>query len=407
MGTRELVVRRRYDPLLFWNITALRLVLIMPCIGAAVAWLALSGSDPVLSGITLIFLFTVIPVIITPDWVFTGLEKMRLNSLVKILVSVSCFCLILILVHGPDDLLSVPLTYLIATLLGLVVSLYRLKALTGSWEAQIRPSLWITYVRDSVRLGISSYLLVAIASVDLIIIGFLLTTTDVGYYSAASRLILAIHTMLGLIVTGVFPAVTRTLEQSPGIIKLLSPYIIMLILAVEVPGCLMVSINADLIIGLLYGGRYVQTIPVLAVLIWSIIPVTLCHLYTTILGATFRESVTMRILTLHLLLLLPIMMGGTYLFGITGTAMTILVIGVVITALYGWQLREEIFFPGKKVIGLALLTIIGTTLPTSVSIWLDLDSILIRIIPVPVIIMGIITLRLLPVEMIIRSLKIR
>jgi hypothetical protein len=130
MGTRELVVRRRYDPLLFWNITALRLVLIMPCIGAAVAWLALSGSDPVLSGITLIFLFTVIPVIITPDWVFTGLEKMRLNSLVKILVSVSCFCLILILVHGPDDLLSVPLTYLIATLLGLVVSLYRLKALT-------------------------------------------------------------------------------------------------------------------------------------------------------------------------------------------------------------------------------------------------------------------------------------
>jgi hypothetical protein len=87
--------------------------------------------------------------------------------------------------------------------------------------------------------------------------------------------------------------------------------------------------------------------------------------------------------------------------------MTILAIGVVITALYGWQFREEILFPGKKVMSLALLTIIGVTLPTSVSIWLDLDSILIRIIPVPVIIMGIITLRLLPVEMIIRSLKIR
>jgi PST family polysaccharide transporter len=407
MGTRELVVRRRYDPLLFWNITALRLVLIMPCIGAAVAWLALSGSDPVLSGITLIFLFTVIPVIITPDWVFTGLEKMRLNSLVKILVSVSCFCLILILVHGPDDLLSVPLTYLIATLLGLVVSLYRLKTITGSWGFQVRPSLWITYIRDSVRLGISSYLVVAIASVDLISIGVLLTTTEVGYYSAASRLILAIHTMLGLIVTGVFPAVTRTMEKRPDLIRGLSPHIIMLILAVEVPGCLLVSINADLIIGLLYGGRYVQTIPVLVVLIWSVIPVTLCHLYTTLLNATFRESVMMRILTLHLILLLPVMIGGTYLIGIPGTAMAILSIGMMITALYAWVFKEEVTFPGRKVIALSVLTIIGVILPASVSIWLDLDPILLRIIPVPVIITGIITLRLLPIEIIIRSLQIR
>ena len=75
MGTRELVVKRRYDPLLYWNITALRLVLIMPCIGAAVAWLTLSESDPALSGITLIFLFTVIPVIITPDWVLPAWSR--------------------------------------------------------------------------------------------------------------------------------------------------------------------------------------------------------------------------------------------------------------------------------------------------------------------------------------------
>jgi O-antigen/teichoic acid export membrane protein len=64
--------------------------------------------------------------------------------------------------------------------------------------------------------------LVAIASVDLIIIGFLLTTTDVGYYSAASRLILAIHTMLGLIVTESFPQLPEHLSRV-GIIKLLSP----------------------------------------------------------------------------------------------------------------------------------------------------------------------------------------
>lgn len=407
MGTRELVVRRRYDPLLFWNITALRLVLIMPCIGAAVAWLILSESDPALSGITLIFLFTVIPVIITPDWVFIGLERMRLNSLVKILVSASCFCLILILVHGQDDLLYVPVTYLIATLLGLFVSLYRLKSVTGSWGFQISPSLWITYIRDSVRLGISSYLVVAIASVDLIIIGSLLTTTDVGYYSAASRLILAIHTMLGLIVTGVFPAVIRTTEQRPDLIRGLSPYIIMLILAVEVPGCLLVSINADLIIRFLYGGKYLLTIPVLAVLIWSIIPVTLCHLYTTLLGATFRESLTVKFLTLHLVLLVPVMVGGTFLFGVVGTATAILTIGLVITALYAVVFREEVTFPGRKVMALAVLTIAGFTLPVSMNIWLDLDPILLRIIPVPVIIIGLITLRLLPVEIIIRSLKIK
>lgn len=406
MGTRELVVKRRYDPLLYWNITALRLVLIMPCIGAAVAWLTLSESDPALSVITLIFLFTVIPVIITPDWVFTGLEQMRLNSLVKILVSVSCFCLILILVHGQDDLLYVPITYLIATLLGLFVSLYRLKTITGSWDFQVRPSLWITYIRDSVRLGISSYLVVAIASVDLIIIRFLLTTTEVGYYSAASRLILAIHTMLSLIVTGVFPAVIRTMEQRPDLIRGLSPYIIMLILAVEVPGCLLVSINADLIIRFLYGGKYLMTIPVLTVLIWSIIPVTLCHLYTTLLGATFRESVMMRILSIHLALLIPVMIGGTYLFGITGTAMAILVIGFVITALYACVFWEEVVFPGKKVMALAVITIFCFALPASVSMWLNLDPILLRIIPVPLIIIGIITLRLLPFETIIRSLKI-
>jgi len=406
MGTRELVVRRRYDPLLFWNITALRLVLILPCIGAAMAWMVISGSDPTLSAITLIFLFTVIPVIITPDWVFTGLEKMRLNSIVKILVSVSCFCFILLLVHGPDDLLFVPVTYLIATLIGLLASLHRLKTITGSWGFQVCPSLWIPYIKKSFRLGITSYLIVAIASVDVIIIGFLLTTTEVGYYSAASRLILAIHTMLGLIVTGVFPAVTRTMEQRSDLIRELSPYIIMLILVVEVPGSLLVSVNADLIIRFLYGGKYLQTIPVLAVLIWSIIPVTLCHLYTTLLGATYRESVMMRFLTLHLVLLVPVMTGGTWLFGVIGTAMAIPIIGVIITALYARTFREEVVFPLYKVIILILVTIAGFTFPALGTVWMNLDPILIRIIPVPVIIIGIILLRLLPVETLIRSLKI-
>ena len=295
--------------------------------------------------------------------------------------------------------------YLIATLLGLFVSLYRLKTITGSWDIQVRPSLCITNIRDSVRLGISSYLVVAIASVDLIIIGFLLTTTEVGYYSAASRLILAIHTMLSLIVTGVFPAVIRTMEQRPDLIRGLSPYIIMLILAVEVPGCLLVSINADLIIRFLYGGKYLMTIPVLTVLIWSIIPVTLCHLYTTLLGATFRESVMMRFLSIHLALLIPVMIGGTYLFGITGTAMAILVIGFVITALYACVFREEVVFPGRKV-GPGCINDFCFALPVSVSMWLNLDPILLRIIPLPLIIIGIITLRLLPFETIIRSLKI-
>lgn len=406
MGTRDLVFRRRYDPLLFWNITALRLFLIIPCIGAAGAWLTLSGSDPALSGITLIFLFTLIPIIITPDWVFTGLEMMRLNSLVKILVSVSCFCLILLLVHGPDDLLLVPVAYLFATIFGLLVSLRTLKSLTGLWGLKVRPSLWVSYIRKSIRLGISSYLVVAIASIDLIIIGFLLTPTEVGYYSAASRLILAIHTMLGLIVTGVFPAAIRTMEQSPDLFRKVSPYIIMVILAGEVPGCLLVSINADLIIRFLYGGKYLGTIPVLMILIWSIIPVTLCHVYTTLLGATFRESVMVRFLTLHLTLLIPVMVGGTCLFGITGTAMAIILVGVMITACYAWVFREEITFPVKKSITLLLLALAGFALPATMSIVFHLDPIVTRIIPVPVIIIGIIMQGLLPVETIIRSLKI-
>jgi hypothetical protein len=99
------------------------------------------------------------------------------------------------------------------------------------------------------------------------------------------------------------------------------------------------------------------------------------------------------------------MIGGTYLFGITGTAMAILAIGLVITALYAVVFREEVTFPGRKVMALAVLTIAGFTLPVSMNIWLDLDPILLRIIPVPVIIIGLITLRLLPVEIIIRSLK--
>jgi len=86
--------------------------------------------------------------------------------------------------------------------------------------------------------------------------------------------------------------------------------------------------------------------------------------------------------------------------------MAILVIGFVITALYACVFWEEVVFPGRKVMALAVITIFCFALPASVSMWLNLDPILLRIIPVPLIIIGIITLRLLPFETIIRSLKI-
>lgn len=358
MGTRELAVTHAFDSVMYWNITIFRLLLAGVCIVISYFWFVSVGEDNSFSLILIIYLCTLFPSILTPDWVFNGLEMMKINSVIKILVAAIGFGLVLFFVKSPSDLMFVPGAILVSLIIGAILGMIFLKKSEEKWDIQIRPSLWVEYIRRSMNIAFTSYLIVIIGTIDVFMIGILLSDTEVGYYSAASKLILSFHTMFNLIVVGIFPIVTRIVHSNPNMIKTLSSPIISCILALEIPFCLVISLNSDLFIHLLYGVRYEATIPVLAILIWSIIPYSLCNVYTTILNATYRESMIVKILTLQLVFLIPTIAVGTKMFGIKFTAWAVIIIGIVISILYATMYRKEIIIPFWNVLKICALCMV-------------------------------------------------
>ena len=166
---------------------------------------------------------------------------------------------------------------------------------------------------------------------------------------------------------------------------------------------MVISINSDFLIHLLYGMKYESTIPVLAVLIWSIIPYSLCSVYTTILSATYREAIIVKILALQLILLVPAIIAGTSIFGIQYTAGIVVIIGMIISLVYAVKYRNEIIIPMKNVLILSGFCVMILGMNAVLSTYNNHDSleIVLRMGSIIVMVLGIIFFRILPTRQII------
>ena len=137
----------------------------------------------------------------------------------------------------------------------------------------IRPKVAWNHLRTSAPIGLSNLSWAALWFFPVVILGLVLHDSSVGWFGAAHRATLALHTFVWWYFFNLLPSMARTVAEPREDLERLMTRSLAITTWASLGVALGFTLLAQQLLGLAYGGDFAQGGPLLAVLVWSI-PVT-------------------------------------------------------------------------------------------------------------------------------------
>lgn len=208
--------------------------------------------------------------VLFPQWLFQGLEQLKIVSLLQILTRVLSTVGIFLLVKSQDDLLwAVWLQSAHMALAGLLMIPFIVKALRGvrlHWPS--RHAL-ATQLREGWHIFVSSLAANSYTTSSVFILGLVLTPLAVGYYSVAEKLVRALLMMFGPIIQAIFPYISKMAHDDPARALGFNRKLLLGLGSLALVLSLTLSLSSGFVIPLLFGDKFTPAIPVLATLAFT------------------------------------------------------------------------------------------------------------------------------------------
>jgi O-antigen/teichoic acid export membrane protein len=172
------------------------------------------------------------------------------------------------------------------------------------------------------------------------------STEDVGAYAVAYTLIFAFATVSHSINLAVFPTMTRQRAESDDLARATFSRVFWYLVFISVPIGVFVALNAEQIVGFLYGEELSGAAAPLTILAWVIPFMFLSEFLGYVAIVVDRETLAARANWIASILNVALNAALIPVIGVTAAAVMTVVTEVVITAEYAWALRNHDVFSG-------------------------------------------------------------
>jgi len=182
----------------------------------------------------------------------------------------------------------------------------------------LSPRRWGEVLKAGWPFGVSSLSFSLQGRFDSVLMSVTLTDTAVGWYNVPLQLVHMLMLLAQSVCTSMLPSLTRAYSQDPksiwGIVHRSLKYLLMLSLPIAVGG----MIVADKLIVTLYTGEYINAVPLMRILIWTLPLLFLSELMGALImalrkereGAKINVSNALLSVVLNLLMIPTLGVGG-------------------------------------------------------------------------------------------------
>jgi PST family polysaccharide transporter len=220
--------------------------------------------------IYLISYMLVVGSVLFPQWLFQGLEQLKLVSILQIVARACAAAGIFLLVKSKDDLLwAVWLQSANIAFAGLLTIPSIVIALRGVRPPVPTRSALIYQLREGWHIFISSLAANSYTTSSVFILGMLLTPLAVGYYSVAEKLVRALLMMFGPIIQAIYPYISKMAHDDPARALAFNRKLLIGLGSLALLLAIALSLASGLLIRLLFGESFAPAIPVLATLAFT------------------------------------------------------------------------------------------------------------------------------------------
>lgn len=290
LGTREIAREKDKIRDYLGSILTLRLCLALLGFGLLLL-LAFFLNKPIeIKYLIILYGLGLIPSALLLDWAFQGVEKMEYVGLGNILATAIYVVLVLFFVKSPEQILVVPCFQVAGSLLAAVILFSIFAKNLGKPVFKIDLVFWKSLLRKSLPIGFSLIMAQIFYNIDTVMLGFMRSDEEVGYYNAAYKIIMLLIFVIGVYHDAIFPVISNYYKTSLDSLRKLLSFTQELMVAVAVPLAVGGTILARPIINLLYGTDYNNGIIAFQILIWAVVIIYINTAYSRGLLACKKEN---------------------------------------------------------------------------------------------------------------------
>lgn len=233
-----------------------------------IGWFALPFiiQDGQLLSLTRGFMLALIPHAFLVEWYFIGRQLYKINALSNIIKNAVYLVLILLFVQSIDHVEQLPVYY-VSGLVAAAIILFILFLKENPLQLGIRGFhiLW-DGIKAALTVGSGSFFAQVIQMFPPIAIGYFLSNSDAGEYSAASRLIIIGMMLDRIFVQLLIPNLSKQWSENEELATLNMDYTIRLMLVLGSMASIGLFLGAPDFIVWVFGSSYTNSIPIVLVL---------------------------------------------------------------------------------------------------------------------------------------------
>jgi len=235
------------------------------------------------------------------EGILTGLEKIRLIAASQIIENVFRVTVSLLFVFQGYGLVPLVLVILASRVLALAVT----SLLTFRQLPDFRVDLDLRFAGELIKKG-RTFALIMISvtlywKLDIVMLQQLRGEADVGIYSAAYRIFMLMKILPQSFVTSVFPVISNFFESSTASFEQTCRREVRYIAIFSLPLAFGVSLLAPQIIQFLYTESFADSIMVLRLLAWTLVPYGISVVFAYSLVASNHQNIDLRVNVLSLI----------------------------------------------------------------------------------------------------------
>lgn len=281
-------------------------------------------TDPMIAKVVLVSGIALFAHAVMLEWFFQGREAMGMIGVGRLVSAVVYLLLVILFVRKPEDLLWVAVAAVIGDFVAAAVMLtvYRIRY---SAPFSFDTAGWLRMVRQSFQIGVGSMLGHFSINLPPLVLGIMVSTADVGIYSAAQRMVFFLLMLDRVVGTLLLPAAARLHSCSPESLSRTLNYALRWILIAGLPLALGGTVLADGIMRFVFGAQYAAAGKIFQVFIWYFLMTMIHTIYTAGLVAIRQETRYSRIMATGAAVSAATIILFTRLFGSLGTVSALVI----------------------------------------------------------------------------------
>lgn len=199
------------------------------------------------------------------------IEKMQIEALINIFTNLAIVILGFIFLTITKDSLGLAFAYALGSFLGLLAIFYTLREHFKNLLANFNKKLIKEILVTAWPFGLMGLMGAIMLNTDIIMLGWLRSPEEVGYYSAAQKPVQLLYVLPTLLASSMFPLLARLAKNQPAAAKTVLKKAVKFVWLAAIPLAVGGVMLANPIIATFYGNEYLPAVTTFQILMTTLL----------------------------------------------------------------------------------------------------------------------------------------